>query len=706
MPDVAGRQNIRNQVDDLRQQLQDKTMSDKNKPESNENSSDYDDARGRLENMINDREREYELQMDVQAQLTRIQDDLYTAEDDLGQLDYRDPDFSQDQADVLKVLCVLHDEIDELRDSVGENLLNRIGLPYFSANDHCQNLIKRVNDGEFEYSVRPDEPRGDIDLDWTSSVEKISGEPEPACDVKKSTTTSRKGGYISSISIENFKGIGEKVTIPLKPITLMFGANSAGKSTVLQAMQVVSELLKNRRKFYANGASLGSFFDMVHNHDLQRKIKIGFNIKLNDDGIGLDDVGYINSFSIEFEMGASWHQSEAHIYFEDKLFCKTDVGNQDLLDVELAESHTLIDSFYKIHGEGFFDDLHWDADETEVDDTPLPVCFVLCSDEDEGEGSFADGTYSSMMGKNGDSCEEDIILPFLQEYALRPILILMTELGNLRHVGPIREIPAPGLDLYHIEESSWFNGLAAWKLGLDELKWHSPDPELRPDEDRSSEYFVRTVNALEWFEYELAIQGQAEFKLSPEVYASLSRHDITEEERSIQLLKGLQGTYGDSWPYNAIRDTLVLRHKQSRVIVEPSAVGTGISQVYPVIVAAVAEKAQFVAVEQPELHIHPRMQCELGDLFISQMHHYPERTFLLETHSEHLILRLLRRIRETASNELDDPSLSLTPDDVGVLYVDEVESGVRIEEIPINEEGDFTRKWPKGFFDERAEELF
>ena len=90
-------------------------------------------------------------------------------------------------------------------------------------------------------------------------------------------------------------------------------------------------------------------------------------------------------------------------------------------------------------------------------------------------------------------------------------------------------------------------------------------------------------------------------------------------------MKGLQGIYGDSWHYQAIRDTLVLRQKQSRVIVEPSAVGTGISQVFPVIAAAVAEKAQFVAVEQPELHIHPRMQCELGDVFITQMHrHDPE----------------------------------------------------------------------------------
>ncbi len=39
---------------------------------------------------------------------------------------------------------------------------------------------------------------------------------------------------ITKITIENFKGIGKRVEIPLRPITLLFGANSAGKCTILQ----------------------------------------------------------------------------------------------------------------------------------------------------------------------------------------------------------------------------------------------------------------------------------------------------------------------------------------------------------------------------------------------------------------------------------------------------------------------------------------
>ena len=47
---------------------------------------------------------------------------------------------------------------------------------------------------------------------------------------------------ITSITIENFKGIGDAVTIPIRPITLLFGKNSSGKSTVLQALRYLREI--------------------------------------------------------------------------------------------------------------------------------------------------------------------------------------------------------------------------------------------------------------------------------------------------------------------------------------------------------------------------------------------------------------------------------------------------------------------------------
>ena len=99
-----------------------------------------------------------------------------------------------------------------------------------------------------------------------------------------------------------------------------------------------------------------------------------------------------------------------------------------------------------------------------------------------------------------------------------------------------------------------------------------------------------------------------------------------------------------------------------RIDVEPADIGTGVSQLLPVVVAALDRRVKLVAVEQPELHIHPRLQTGLGDLFaygatpeaeprgiaaqLDQLMGDDARGFLIETHSEHLALRLLRRIRE------------------------------------------------------------
>ena len=50
---------------------------------------------------------------------------------------------------------------------------------------------------------------------------------------------------LKSITIENFKCIGDAVTIPIRPITLLFGKNSSGKSTVIQALIYMNEVLKS-----------------------------------------------------------------------------------------------------------------------------------------------------------------------------------------------------------------------------------------------------------------------------------------------------------------------------------------------------------------------------------------------------------------------------------------------------------------------------
>src|SRR5208282_3873151 len=91
---------------------------------------------------------------------------------------------------------------------------------------------------------------------------------------------------------------------------------------------------------------------------------------------------------------------------------------------------------------------------------------------------------------------------------------------------------------------------------------------------------------------------------------------------------------------------LVFEDTLANTFVNHRDVGFGVGQVLPILVSACALKERLIAVEQPELHLHPAQQAELGDVFIEAALGERKNTFLLETHSEHLILRVLRRVRE------------------------------------------------------------
>ena len=132
-------------------------------------------------------------------------------------------------------------------------------------------------------------------------------------------------------------------------------------------------------------------------------------------------------------------------------------------------------------------------------------------------------------------------------------------------------------------------------------------------------------------------------------------------------------------------------------------VGTGISCVIPVLVDLYAPMVFF---QQPELHLHPAMQSRLADLFVERIQRGMPR-FFIESHSEYMLIRVLRRVRETFTGKSVRQNLTIRPDQVAVLYFQPARDGATtITEIPINEYGDFLSPWPQGFFEERARDLF
>src|SRR5436190_7716853 len=89
---------------------------------------------------------------------------------------------------------------------------------------------------------------------------------------------------LTGISIENFKGIRERVEIELRPLTLLFGANSAGKSSILHALQYAAEIFERRNLDAgligdgAAGVDLGGYQNFVHGHNPNLDVVLGFRL--------------------------------------------------------------------------------------------------------------------------------------------------------------------------------------------------------------------------------------------------------------------------------------------------------------------------------------------------------------------------------------------------------------------------------------------
>ena len=83
-----------------------------------------------------------------------------------------------------------------------------------------------------------------------------------------------------------------------------------------------------------------------------------------------------------------------------------------------------------------------------------------------------------------------------------------------------------------------------------------------------------------------------------------------------------------------------------------------------------------------------------------------QKYFLVETHSEHLLLRILKRLQQTDDNALPIGMRETTPDRIAIYFVKSIAGHTTFIPIRLSESGVFLNDWPDGFFDERSDEIF
>jgi predicted ATPase len=117
--------------------------------------------------------------------------------------------------------------------------------------------------------------------------------------------------------------------------------------------------------------------------------------------------------------------------------------------------------------------------------------------------------------------------------------------------------------------------------------------------------------------------------------------------------------------------------------------GMGISQVLPILANVLRNDGGCGLIQQPELHLHPAAQAEIADLFVDHIIESPRNQLIVETHSEHLLLRIRKHIAAG----------HLMPDQVAIISVTKKDGISHAKPLTIREDSGI-EDWPDGFFEE------
>ena len=512
------------------------------------------------------------------------------------------------------------------------------------------------------------------------------------------------------ITLENFKGFTKEQSIELKPITLIYGANSSGKSSILQSLLLLKQTLEqsndNNTILLPKGkyVDLGNFNEFISKHDAEKKLRIKVDLPDLMERILYrsirSDKKIKTSVEIIFTQNKILEIDKFNIYVNNDLFItlqktlekinvysykyyprslRKNINHTPRLNYEITNINYNSELFNKIYTnfinnfpimkpDDFSRGLLGDNDLESYNNYNLLKDFVINNDKNKilneinkyykryifNYTNFLPNVCLRRELKQPSLIEnlpsyllrENKLLPAIENLVDFASFVISDILSKIHYLGPLRKNP----ERYYI-----FNGNTSDYVGAN---GSDSTDILFENEDR----ILRLTN--KWLE------TFTNYKLKP---TQTSRKSKT---------KGVQNLY-----------SIRLIDKITNADVNITDVGFGISQILPIIVQSCKSKNNLILIEQPEIHIHPKLQAELGSMFAETCE---DNMFIIETHSENLLLRLKKLVRQ---GKLDKDNLS-------IIYVDKDETGSVCYSIKLDENGDFIDKWPNGFFEESFEELF
>lgn len=450
---------------------------------------------------------------------------------------------------------------------------------------------------------------------------------------------------ITELHLKNFKGWQGDHRFQFAPITGLFGANSSGKSSLIQSLLLLKQTkdspdrlrvfdLGNEAGLLRSPAVLGTYHDLHYGHDSDRPL-----------GVGL-----------------SWEERNPVRVVDAQDKVAPIVSNALKFDVEVTSAS----------GEAVVHALRYGVDEVEFVMEQLPSKPKKYGLKSAPEGRFR---FVRALGRKWElpppiKCYgfPDQTRLYFQNAGFLSDLELRLELllDSIYYLGPLREDPH--------RQYAWTGGRPQ---GVGRRGEFAVDALIasRSDGKTNSRGFS-------------AVRKDGTKRHLPRV--TVENH-VSAWLQELGLLRRFAVTPIDKQE-TMYRVEVSARGARSASVLLPD-IGFGVSQVLPVLtLLAYVPEGSIVILEQPEIHLHPAVQTGLADVLIEAAK-VRRLQIIVESHSEHVLMRLQRRIAE---RDLDR-NIVLEPEDVALYFFSSGPQGSKANLLDVDLFGTI-RNWPDNFF--------